>query len=87
MQIFVRVDSGTNMGTGHVIRCITLAMQLRKMKFKVEFITKKLDGNVSELIKKNGFKAHYLERRITTKKSTPIPRGFGSDSKRPYGDG
>ncbi len=70
MQIFVRVDSGTNMGTGHVIRCITLAMQLRKMKFKVEFITKKLDGNVSELIKKNGFKAHYLERRITTKKST-----------------
>ena len=49
MQIFVRVDSGTNMGTGHVIRCITLAMQLRKMKFKGEFITKKLDGNVSEL--------------------------------------
>ena len=69
MKIFVRVDSGTMMGTGHVMRCLTLAKQLRKMKFKIEFITKKLDGNISGLINKNGFKIHYIEKTITTKKS------------------
>ena len=72
MQIFVRADSGTDIGTGHVMRCLTLAKQLRKMNFCVEFISKKLDGNITELLKKNGFKIHYLDKKITTKKSLNI---------------
>ena len=72
MQIFVRADSGTDIGTGHIMRCLALAKQLRKMSFCVEFISKKLDGNVIELVKKNGFKIHYLDKKITTKKSLNI---------------
>ena len=72
MQVFVRADSGTDIGTGHVMRCLTLAKQLRKMNFCVEFISKKLDGNITELVKKNGFKIHYLDKKITTKKSSNI---------------
>ena len=72
MQIFVRADSGTDIGTGHIMRCLALAKQLRKMSFCVEFISKKLDGNVTELVKKNGFKIHYLDKKITTKKSLNI---------------
>lgn len=70
MQIFVRVDSSTNIGTGHVMRCLTLAKQLKKMNFDVEFISKKLGGDISQLVKKNGFKVHHLDKKLTISKSS-----------------
>jgi len=70
MQIFVRVDSSTNIGTGHAMRCLTLAKQLKKMNFDVEFISKKLGGDISQLVKKNGFKVHYLDKKLTISKSS-----------------
>lgn len=60
MKIFFRVDSSFSMGTGHVMRCLTLAEQLRKKNFQIEFICRNLEGNIIPLINQEGYKTHIL---------------------------
>ena len=51
-KIFIRVDSGTKIGYGHLIRCLALAEYLKKY-FDVIFISSTLPGNIiNELVKK-----------------------------------
>ena len=39
--IFIRVDSGVEIGAGHAMRCLSLAQALKKMNFELCFISKK----------------------------------------------
>lgn len=54
MNIIFRVDSSLQIGTGHLMRCLTLAKRY-KQQAAVYFIMRDLEGNLSELIKENGF--------------------------------
>jgi UDP-2,4-diacetamido-2,4,6-trideoxy-beta-L-altropyranose hydrolase len=56
MTIFIRVDSGTAIGTGHVIRCLTLAAELRKKDENIIFLCKPHAGNIINFIETSGFK-------------------------------
>lgn len=56
MRFVFRVDSSTQIGTGHVMRCLTLADALRDRAGDVVFICRSLPGNLSDLIEKRGFK-------------------------------
>ena len=49
MNIVFRVDSSKNIGSGHLIRCITLANELCKKKHSVTFICRALPGNLINL--------------------------------------
>lgn len=60
MNVFIRVDASIEIGTGHVMRCLTLANQLRKEGKNVFFICRRADGDCSSLIKEKGFKLIYL---------------------------
>lgn len=60
MRIFIRVDASTEIGTGHVMRCLTYAHEQKKRNNDVEFICRKSNGDCIELIKQNGFKVHML---------------------------
>lgn len=53
-QIFFRVDSSLQIGSGHLMRCLTLASQI-KNKAKIVFISRGLEGNMNRLISQNGF--------------------------------
>ncbi|MDF2536397.1 MAG: pseudaminic acid biosynthesis-associated protein PseG [Bacillales bacterium] len=52
--IFI-VDSSTEIGTGHTIRCLTLAKQFFDMGKKIVFFSRRLKGNINDVINKNGF--------------------------------
>lgn len=60
MKIAIRVDSATMMGSGHVMRCLTLAERLRKSGANILFICRKLPGDISELISKRKFSVRIL---------------------------
>lgn len=60
MNIAIRVDSSIKIGTGHVMRCLTLAKQLTKKHHSVEFICRKAIGSVEGLIEEKGFIVNLL---------------------------
>lgn len=63
MRAVFRVDSSTAIGSGHLMRCLTLTEQLRKEKnAEVHFISRDLDGNLHGKIREKGFILHVLPR-------------------------
>lgn len=60
MNVFIRTDSSKYMGSGHVMRCLTLADGLKERGEQVEFICRDLPGNLSGLIEERGYKVHLL---------------------------
>ncbi|MCP4705988.1 MAG: UDP-2,4-diacetamido-2,4,6-trideoxy-beta-L-altropyranose hydrolase [candidate division Zixibacteria bacterium] len=61
MNICFRVDSSTVIGTGHVVRCLTLAEQFRDKGFNVQFICRMLPGNIIDQILTAGYEVHKLQ--------------------------
>ena len=59
-NLFIRADSGIEIGIGHMMRCYALAEILKKMDFDVYFISRKLKGNICDFITEKGYKVYYL---------------------------
>ena len=60
MQILIRTDSSVQIGTGHVMRCLTLADDLRGHGAEVVFVCRKFDGNLCGYIEEKGYIVHCL---------------------------
>lgn len=58
--VAIRVDSSERMGSGHLMRCLTLAERMREKGKKVHFICRALPGNLAALVKQRGFSLHLL---------------------------
>lgn len=56
----IRVDASVTMGSGHVMRCLTLADSLRTENVTVLFISRQLPGNMNDYIESKGYKVHKL---------------------------
>jgi UDP-2,4-diacetamido-2,4,6-trideoxy-beta-L-altropyranose hydrolase len=61
-QVFIRADASEQIGTGHVMRCLTLAELLRERGNQVHFICRDHVGNISYLIEARGFSVARLPR-------------------------
>ena len=59
MNVLIRVDSSTKIGSGHVMRCLTLASKLKNMGAEVTFVCSELLGNLNKLIARD-FKVRSL---------------------------
>jgi UDP-2,4-diacetamido-2,4,6-trideoxy-beta-L-altropyranose hydrolase len=66
MNVVFRVDSSSQMGVGHLMRCLTLADELKKQNHNTTFICRELKGN---LIKS-------IEHRVLI---LPVDKDFQSD--------
>lgn len=60
MLIVIRVDASTQIGTGHVMRCLTLADALSSQGAEVRFICRELPGNMIDPIRQRGFRVETL---------------------------
>ncbi|MED4877004.1 UDP-2,4-diacetamido-2,4,6-trideoxy-beta-L-altropyranose hydrolase [Anoxybacillus geothermalis] len=62
MNVVFRVDSSVTIGTGHVMRCLTLAKQLKQKNVNISFICRDLEGNLINFIKDHGFAVYVLPK-------------------------
>lgn len=63
-QIVIRVDSSTRMGTGHVMRCLTLAKKLKENNCHITFLCKQHNGHLNNFITASGFELISLSKPI-----------------------
>lgn len=61
MKVVFRVDAAHHIGSGHVVRCITLARELlRVLGAKVTFLCRDFEGNLISFISSQGFEVKTL---------------------------
>ncbi len=70
MRVVIRVDASVNIGSGHVMRCITLAKILKNNSAIVEFICREHEGNLIDYIRSMSFKTHVLKSKLTSESNT-----------------
>ncbi|WP_157760461.1 UDP-2,4-diacetamido-2,4,6-trideoxy-beta-L-altropyranose hydrolase [Thiomicrorhabdus arctica] len=67
MQVVIRADASLQIGTGHVMRCLTLADGLKKQGAKVHFICRAHPGNLIEMIESKGYAVVILDASQATR--------------------
>lgn len=69
MNIFFRTDSSLQIGSGHVMRCLTLADELRQRGADVTFICREHHGNLIAMIEGRGYEVVSLPLPVVSLKS------------------
>ena len=59
-KILIRADASVQIGTGHVMRCLTLADELCGRGAEVIFVCREFDGNLCGYIEEKGYIVHRL---------------------------
>lgn len=65
MNIIIRTDASIEIGTGHVMRCLTLAKQLKRHGADVTFICRDFKGNSISYLRNQGVSVCTLPRIVT----------------------
>jgi UDP-2,4-diacetamido-2,4,6-trideoxy-beta-L-altropyranose hydrolase len=60
MRIAFRADASVQIGTGHVMRCLTLAGELTREGHQCLFICREHEGHLGDLIASKGYEVHLL---------------------------
>lgn len=60
MKVTFRADASLQIGTGHVMRCLTLADALTARGAECQFICRAHEGNLIDLIRNRGYTTHTL---------------------------
>lgn len=76
MKVVFRADASLQIGTGHVMRCLTLADALATRGVDCQFICRAHEGNLIEFIRTKGYVSHAL----------PVAPAAGTDSTAPILD-
>jgi UDP-2,4-diacetamido-2,4,6-trideoxy-beta-L-altropyranose hydrolase len=68
MRVAIRTDASIVIGTGHVMRCLTLADELLECGVEVVFLCRELPGHLCGWIESKGFSVY----RLTADPSSPV---------------
>lgn len=62
MKFVIRADASLIIGSGHIMRCLTLAELLKQQGHEVTFICRDHDGHLADFIKQKGFDIRLLAK-------------------------
>ena len=65
VRVAFRTDASLQIGTGHVMRCLTLADSLREQGAECQFVCREHEGNLIDHIRSRGYEAHALPTPTT----------------------
>ncbi|WP_144210029.1 UDP-2,4-diacetamido-2,4,6-trideoxy-beta-L-altropyranose hydrolase [Shewanella donghaensis] len=68
--VVFRVDSSVQIGYGHLMRCLTLAVELRKQGAECYFLCRDLSGHNASILEKNDFTVYLLPAKETEQSPT-----------------
>ena len=83
MIIAIRVDSSRVLGSGHLMRCLTLAHKLRERNAEVIFVSRLHPGNMVPFTEKEGFQV----RSLPGVECMAAPEPSWNDREYPFGVG
>ena len=69
MNVVFRADASRQIGTGHVMRCLTLAHALHERGANCRFVCREHPGNLIELIRESGFEVLALPLQPETQQT------------------
>lgn len=61
MDIVIRTDASSRIGSGHVTRCLTLANKLKHETATITFVCRDLSGGLSDFIVSKGYAVHRFQ--------------------------
>lgn len=70
MNFIFRADSSSEMGHGHLMRCLVLAQELKLHGASIHFICRNNSGSAHNLVVEAGYRLHLLTGKKITTKST-----------------
>ncbi|WP_102692920.1 UDP-2,4-diacetamido-2,4,6-trideoxy-beta-L-altropyranose hydrolase [Rummeliibacillus pycnus] len=62
MNVYIRTDASIQIGSGHIMRCLTLAKQLKAEGMQVTFICRNVEGHMIDYICNQGFNVQELPK-------------------------
>jgi UDP-2,4-diacetamido-2,4,6-trideoxy-beta-L-altropyranose hydrolase len=62
MRVLMRLDSSLQIGTGHLMRCLTLADGLRRRGAQIAFACRALEGSLAPMLESQGYAVHDVVR-------------------------
>jgi len=72
MRIAIRVDASVEIGSGHVMRCLTLAEELQSKGNEVTFICRNHNGNLGKFIDDRGYNVTLLSPVIASSENSSV---------------
>ncbi len=60
LRVVIRTDASVQIGSGHVMRCLTLADALRERGTEVHFVCRKLPGHLGEVLANKHYPVYWL---------------------------
>lgn len=63
-SIIIRADGSSQIGTGHLMRCVALAQGIAKVGLTPIFITKKIDDVAEKIFSRYKFQPHFIENNL-----------------------
>jgi UDP-2,4-diacetamido-2,4,6-trideoxy-beta-L-altropyranose hydrolase len=69
MKVVFRVDASVQIGAGHLMRCLTLAEEMREHGIETKFICRDLAGNLNASLRDKGFSVTVLPQALMNEHS------------------
>ena len=65
MNVAIRVDASSQIGTGHFMRCLTLADSLAKRGVQIRFISRHLPAHLQDMLMEREYEFNILKSSIS----------------------